>query len=182
MKIKLIFILLFSVTCLFIGCENEAAPTESIADIEDDGNMTKPLPKLVGESEAQFTLTPPTFWNGTVDFGDHGVYGLTFFSYGEPIIFGQSSHFEEEFIIYKLNSDWANNPDDIYVKGWNRGIVALANKVPEETNVNANGKIVEASGPFEGWQGRIVHLKGIVLWAKDGSGMPLASIGTIQIN
>jgi hypothetical protein len=41
MKIKLIFILLVSFTCLFIGCENEAAPTESIAAIEDDGDLEK---------------------------------------------------------------------------------------------------------------------------------------------
>jgi len=41
MKIKLIFILLFCVTCLFIGCENEAAPTESIAGTEDAGDLEK---------------------------------------------------------------------------------------------------------------------------------------------
>ena len=182
MKIKLIFIMLLSVTCLFIGCENDAAPSESIIASVDDYDLAKPLPRLVGDAQTKITFTPPTFWNGTVDFGDHGMYGLTFFSFGPPIIFGQSSHFEEEFIIYKLNSDWVNNPDDIYIKGWNKGIVALANKVPEETNVNANGKIVDASGPFEGWQNRPVHLKGIVVWAKDGSGMPAASIITVQIN
>jgi hypothetical protein len=138
-------------------------------------SLAKPAPYLICETYTGFTFTPPAYWNGTVDFGGGAIYGLTFTSNEPPMVRGQSSHFEEEFVIYKLGKEW-DDPDFVYLKGWNTGVVSNANN-----KFRANGEITEAYGPFDGWLGRKVHISGIVTNLPDGS-MPESASGTFRIN
>jgi hypothetical protein len=119
-------------------------------------------PHLTGHQVTPFTLTPPTFWNGTVDFGEDGKYGLTFVSYDPPRAYSQASPFYEDFYIYELG-----NPANVYLKGWNAGVVTYANNPPDPCKFLANGKVDEAYGPLEEWLGRNVHIRGTVYWIID---------------
>jgi hypothetical protein len=104
-----------------------------------------------------------------------GIYGLTFISPEPPMVRGQSSHFEEEFIIYELDTDW-NIQENVYLRGWNEGVVSNVNN-----KFRANGEITEAYGSFAVWLGRKVHISGIVTNLPDGS-MPESASGIFRIN
>ncbi len=112
--------------------------------------LAKPSPYLIGTTNTPFHFPPridpesglPIFWEGTIDFGEES-YGLYFISHGEPRDFSQASPFYEEFVIHDLTDE------TIYMKGWNAGVVTYANKDPEPVKFHANGKIVEAYGPFK---------------------------------
>jgi len=179
---KLNYVLLLSFILLLIsGCSED-----NILIPEESGDLTattlkgaKSSPNLTGTTDVLFTFTPPTFWNGTVDFKDEGIYGLTFISHGPPRDFSQASPFMEDFIIYELGTDWTI-PENVYIRGWNDGVVVYANKDPEPVKFLANGKIEEAYGPLEMWQGRTVHIRGLVSWMPEG--YPEAARGTLRIN
>ena len=128
---------------------------------------------------ADFTPTPPTVWNGTIDFGTVGKYSITFYSLTPPRDYSQASPFSEDFYIYKLGGDW-QNPADVYLKSHHDGVLVYANNPPDSTKFVANGKIVEAYGPFEIWQNRIYHIRGFVTWVSVG--LPKGGRGTLQIN
>ena len=186
---------------IFFGCqgENAFAPELSqtdqatvfeesalIPELDHSNKVTnslaKPAPYLIGIVNTPFSdANPPIFWKGTVDFG--GVeYGLYFVSHGVPRDFSQASPFEEEFVIHELNDE-----GNIYMKGWNAGLVTYANRFPNPVKFLSNGKVVEASGPFDGWQDRSVHIHGLVYWAFDDetglpTGLPDRAEGTFQIN
>jgi hypothetical protein len=177
---KFNYVLLLSFMLLLIaGCAKEdLAPELDQSDLVTTTlKGAKSSPNLIGTTYTPFTLTPPTFWNGTVDFGDVGTYGITFFSFPpSPRTFSQASPFKEEFIIYELG-----NPDNVYLRGWDNGVVTKANKDPEDTSIfHANGKITEASGPLEMWQGRSVHIKGEVTWV--AVGLPEFATSIFRIN
>jgi hypothetical protein len=169
---------------LFFGC------TESpfLPAAEDDLPMAqdaflksvkKPAAHLIGDTDCPFTITPPTFWNGTVDFGSQGVFGLTFFSEGAPRDYSQASPFSETWVIYEEGTDY-NDPANVVMRGWNEGVVTYANKMPDPVNFHANGRVTEAYGPFESWEGCNWHLKGIVYWVAPG--LPEKAIGQVRIN
>ena len=65
-------------------------------------------------------------------------------------------------------------------------MVTYANKVPEPVKFHANGKVDEAYGPFDWWQDRNVHIRGLVYWeiGEDGlpTGLPIEAKGTFRIN
>ena len=125
----------------------------------------KPAPKITGNILCDFSFTPPTFWNGTIEFEEGKIYGITFVSLDEHVTPGQASHFEEEFIIYEFG-----NPANIYLKGWDAGVLILSNNHPfEPSQALGNGRIDEAYGPFEGWQGYTAHFHGLVYWTTDGA-------------
>jgi hypothetical protein len=169
---------------LSFGCsENPMQPA-----LEDDPQLEqnaflksakKPAANLIGDTDCPFTLTPPTFWNGTVDFGDLGVFGLTFFSEGAPRDFSQASPFRETWVIYYNETDY-NEPANVVMRGWNEGIVTYANKMPDPVNFHANGKVTEAFGAFEAWEGCNWHIKGIVYWVAPG--LPEKAVGQVRIN
>ena len=179
MKNTILIILVFGVVQLFSNCseDNSLTPgTEQNNLVSYSLKSTaKPSPNLIGEINTAFTLTPPAFWNGTVGFGTGDIYAITFISYTPPRDYSQASPFYEDFIIYELG-----NSANVYLKGYNVGVVTLANKAPEPTKVIANGKIVEAYEPFEMWLGRHVHWDGLVYWVSIG--LPASFSGTIRLN
>ncbi len=168
---------------LFSGCseDNPLTPgSDQNGSVESSLKGTKkPLPKLIGELDCDFSFeNPPTFWNGTVDFGTYGLYNITFISYGAPRGYSQASPFEEDFIIY-LGTDWTI-PENVYMRGYNAGVVTYANKDPDPVKFLANGKVEEAYGPLEMWQGCNMHSRGVVTWIDIG--IPEGCNGTFQIN
>jgi hypothetical protein len=143
--------------------ENSLAPDFNQDDQGVSFLAKKPAANLIGAVEALFTFTPPTFWNGTVNFGEAGICGITFIS-KEGTESGRTSHFEEDFIIYELG-----NPTNIYLKGWDAGVMIVTNNYPyEPSKALGNGRIEEAYGPFEGWQGCTAHFHGLVYWTTLG--------------
>ena len=173
-----VFLLILSIS-VFFACneENVLNSTEDVSHVTT--TLEKPLTNLIGTTYCAFTFSPPTFWNGTVDFGAQGIYGLTFISLTEPREFSQASPYEENFVIYKLGSDWTN-PANVYMKGYNAGVVTFANKLPDPVKFHANGVINEAYGPFADWQDRRMHIKGLVYWID--AEIPDRAEGTLRIN
>ena len=174
-------LLLVGTLIIYFGCSENIPSTPELNQSDQVLNTLekKPLPNLIGTVVTDFTLTPPTFWNGTVDFGVIGKYSITFVSYDAPRDFSQASPFHEDLYIYRLEGDW-NNQADVYLKAYDDGVVVLANNPPDSTKFLANGKVVEANGPLEMWQDRIVHFRGFVKWVSVG--LPKEARGTIQIN
>lgn len=178
MKRFIFAVLLIGTVIIYSGCseDNPSAPDSGQTD-----RVTSTLDKLniTGTVNTDFTLTPPTFWNGTADFGDMGIYGITFVSFEPPRDYSQASPFYEEFYIYELGTNW-QDPANVYLSGWDAGVVVLANNPPDSSMFLANGKLVEAKGPFEMWQDRIVHFRGYVSWVTPG--LPESALGKISIN
>ena len=182
MKRLIIIILIMGVAIIFFSCEenNSTAPELMKGDQDIVSLDKKPAPYLVGDAIMNFTFTPPTFWNGTITFGDV-TYGITCISYDPPRDYSQASPFYEDFYIYELGTIFdLTNPTNVYMKGWEAGVVTYANKDPEPVKFHANGKIEEAYGPFEGWQGRNVHIKGLVYWVEVG--LPAYAASKFRIN
>jgi hypothetical protein len=153
--IKLLFIM--AITCLVLSCyksdiyDQVSEPVRQNADI--------PVPNLVGTMDLILSPTSETnFWNGTVDFGDYGKFSIAFFTYTPPRDFSQVYPFDEDFIIYKLETNW-NEAENIYLKGSHKGLLKLA-KTPIE--FMANGKITEAYFSLAFCKGRTYHSKGTV--------------------
>jgi len=162
-------------TFLFFSCQEQSLLSSELSDNESSPvTLAKPLPKLVGETYTPFTMTPPNFWNGTINFGDQGIYGLTFISPEFPVPHGQSSHFEEQFLIYELGSDWQIE-ENVYLRGHNVGVMSEAN-----SKFRANGEVTEAYGSFAEWQGCKVHISGEVI--NSDTGFPVAASGLFRIN
>jgi hypothetical protein len=188
MKNFSLMFLLIGTILIFLGCQEESALAPELNQNNQVTNaLAKPSPNLIGTTNTPFHFPPrldpgsglPVFWEGTIDFGEES-YGLYFISHGEPRDFSQASPFYEEFVIYDLTDE------TIHIKGWNAGVVTYANKDPEPVKFHANGKIVEAYGPFKDWQDRNIHIKGLVYWAfgEDGlpTGLPEKAEGTFRIN
>ena len=177
MKNLILILLFFGIAALYIGCsdDNPFAPKLNQSDQVANTLDKKPAPHLIGTTNTAFNFPPlpdpggselPVFWKGTIVFGED-TYGIYFLSYGEPRDYSQASPFYEEYVIHE-----DGNEENIYMKGWNSGVVTYANKMPDPVNVVANGKITEAYGPFAAWQDRTVHGSGLVYWELDVSGMP----------
>ena len=188
---KLIFVFLFfGIAMLYTGCSdnNPSAPQLTQSDQATNTLAKKSAPNLIGIANIPFNFPPlpdprgsdlPVFWKGTIDFGDE-TYGIYFLSYDAPRDYSQASPFYEDFVIHEVG-DEAN----VYVKGWNAGVVTYANKMPEPVNFLANGKITEAYGPFVEWQGCNVHGRGLVYWALENgipTGLPERAESTLRIN
>jgi hypothetical protein len=179
----LIFLVIGTVLILF-GCQGDSglAPELNQSNLETN-SLAKPSPNLIGKTNTPFNFPPlpdpggseyPVFWKGTIVFGKV-TYGLYFLSTGESRDFSQASTFFEYFFIHECG-----NEQNVYVRGWNAGVVSFANKDPEPVKFRANGKITEACGPFEEWQDRSIHIRGIVTWIDVG--LPEKAEGTFRIN
>jgi hypothetical protein len=189
---RLIFIFLVGASILiFSGCSenNTTAP-----DINQNDQVTaqfakKQSPNLIGTTYTPFHFPPlpdpagsglPIFWKGTVDFGED-TCGIYFLSHEDPRTYSQASPYYEDFVVHE-----DGNEGNVYVKGWNAGVVTYANNFPDPSQFLANGKITEAYGPFADWQGRTVHFHGLVYWALDPNGIPTGlperAEGTLRIN
>lgn len=176
---QLISALLFAgIALIYSGC-SEGNPSVPDLNQTEQGIHNFEKLSLTGTLEASFTLTPPTFWNGTVDFGSDGVYSITFISYDPPRTYSQASPFYEDFYIYELGTDWQIQ-ENVYLQGWDAGVTVFANNPPDTTKFISNGKIVEAYGPLEMWKDRSVHFRGYINWVSVG--LPESGLGTIKIN
>jgi hypothetical protein len=164
MRLSILVFLIIGATFIFFGC-SENNPSASELSQSDQVTNSLAKPHLTGTQVAPFTFTPPTFWNGTVDFGVKGKYGITYVSYENPRAYSQASPFYEDFYIYEEGTvfDW-QNPENVILKGWNAGVVTYANNPPDPCKFLANGKVEEAYGPLEEWDGRNVHIRGTVFW------------------
>ena len=183
---KNLFLIFFvvGVIIVFFGCQQESALTPELSENEQlPASFAKPLPYLTGTTDTPFNFPPlpdpggsdfPVFWKGTVVF-EKVTYGLYFLSTGAPRDFSQASPFFEYFIIHEIG-----NEQNVYLKGWNAGVVTYANKDPEPVKFHANGKITEAYGSFAAWQDRPIHIRGIVTWI--AVGLPEKAAGTFRIN
>ena len=154
------FILMFLVVAAimaFLGCSesNTTAPEISQND-QVQVSLAKPLPNLIGTTNTPFNNPPladpdgsglPIFWKGTIVFGED-TYGIYFLSHDAPRDYSQASPYYEDFVIHEVG-----NEENIYLIGWNAGVVSYANNVPDPVKFEANGKITEAYGPFTEWQG-----------------------------
>jgi hypothetical protein len=177
-------LLILGVSILLFGCsENALVPAlDDPVQLEQDAYLKgakKPAAKLVGDTYCMFTGPPPTWWNGTVDFGNGNVYGLTFISTGPPRDYSQASPFFEYWVIYYEGTDY-DVPANVLMRGWNKGVVTFANKTPEPVNFHANGRVTEAYGPLEAWAGCTWHVKGLVHWIAPGQ--PEKAVGQVRIN
>ena len=153
--IKLLFFM--AITCLVLSCNKSDIYDEAMEPVTKSAVV--PIPNLFGTMDLILSPTSETnFWNGTVDFGDYGEFSIAFFTYTPPRDFSQVYPFEEDFIIYKLGTNWTN-PENIYLKGSHKGLLKLA-KTPIE--FMANGKITEAYFSLAFCMGRPYHSKGIV--------------------
>lgn len=184
MKHCISLLLIIGVSIMFFGCsEDNLGPVpDDPAQLEQLANLKsakKPAAKLVGDTDCPFTLTPPTLWNGTVDFGDKGVFGLTFFSTGPGRDYSQASHFYETWVIYLEGTDY-NDEANVVMRGWNKGVVTYANKIPEPVNFHANGMVTEAYVPLEEWEGCNWHISGLVYWVM--LDLPEKAVGQVRIN
>ena len=191
MKRLFLAFLFTGIALLYFGCSenNPSAPGLSQSDQVTNTLAKKPAPNLIGISNTLFNFPPlpdpggstlPVFWKGTIDFGED-TYGIYFLSYGSPRGYSQASPFYEDFVIHEDGDEAI-----VYLKGWNAGVVTYANNPPEPCQFLANGKVEEAYGQFEGWQGRNVHIKGTVYWNPipiPGVGLiPEYAAGTLRIN
>jgi len=175
---NLIVLCLLGVSILFSGCYEDSMTT----DVSDElKSAKKPASSLIGAGECIFTFTPPTFWNGVVDFGDAGEYKITFISLGDgPRDFSQASPFEEDFVIYDINADWPPSESEIVLTGHHSGVLIFANKLPEPSKAIANGKVTLANSPLYEWMGCTTHFNALVNWWEPG--VPSGAVFTVRIN
>ena len=172
MKHSIIFFLIIGVAMIFWGCsENQpTSPELSQSDQVMNTMAKKPAAKLIGPMDLTFDLTrAPYYWDGTVDFGDYGVYGIRFESLGGRDV-GQAHHFIENFEIYDLITD------AVCLGGPDAGVTTLAN-----SKFRMNGVVEVVNTPFEEWLGRSVHISGLIIWGATGP-PPVAGVGTVRIN
>ncbi len=174
MKHSILTFLVIGIAMILFSCSenNPTGPEFSQSDQISTTFAKKSLAKFVGEMDLTFDfLRAPYFWQGTVDFGNNEVYGIRFESLGPPMVYGQSSHFEENFEIFELG-----NTDNVYLKGPDAGVISLKN-----SKFRANGEVTLANAPFTMWNGTNAHFNGIITeWGTDG--FPVSGNGTFRIN
>jgi hypothetical protein len=112
-------------------------------------------------------------WNGSITIGDD-VYFMEFFNIGtgkqgdqDP---GMTLHFGE---IWKIWED--EERDNLLLNGTDEGVVSLAN-----SEYRMNGVVTVAYGDFVIWEGRNVHMSGIIEWYPFGA--PHFAPGIFRIN
>jgi hypothetical protein len=152
----------------------------------------KPDPSLTGILNLQFNLGWPgpsktiPDWVGHITL-DGEEYGMAFFNIGtgKPFdaIGGNVLFFGEiwtiyESIVYEFDEDGVLTvfePGTILLNGTDEGVVSLAN-----SKYRMNGEVTEAFGDFEMWQGRNVHMSGIIVWYPFGA--PFTAPGICRFN
>ena len=174
---KKTFILLIGIAVILLTACSESAPY-----LPDDEAILKaakkPMPKLVGTTTEFISFdTPPYIFVGTIDFSASGMgtYNLAYHVLDQTIKeFANASQLTETFYIYE-GSDLPE-PGTILMSGTNSGVLIGGMKFI------TNGKVEHASGPFDGWLGRKVHVNGYVVVFDETSGAPLELTSTFRLN
>ena len=152
----------------------------------------KPQSALTGDMELYFNLgfgqataCPDIVWAGTVELNDV-LYGMAFFPTGEKNV-GKVHHFWEDWKIYDTPFDFTGGvltectPGAVVLAGNDSGVSS-----PNDT-YRMNGVVDEAFDPFEEWDGRRVHMSGVITWqvlsTPDGDVVvPETGPGTFRLN
>jgi hypothetical protein len=165
---KRLLLLLTGIALLYFGCSQNIP---SAPELNQSDQVTNSLakPHLTGTIVLTFTNTYPYFWNGTVTFGSE-TYDLRFKSLAvePPPLPPQAYVFDERFEIYDNGT--------LVLEGPNHGVVPCGND-----KFTANGKVEQANAPFEMWDGRNVHISGIITWVTPCV-EPAGATGTFRIN
>lgn len=185
-KIIFVFIVIVA-SMIFFGCQEDSALTPVLGQSDQGENSLnkKPLPHLKGYGVTMFSFAnPPFYWEGEVTFDGYGdfdgTYGIIFESLEAPRDYSQASPYAENFWLYKKGEDFTLE-ENVYLKGWVEGVVTHANNPPDDpSKFLSNGKIEEAYGKFEMWQGRNIHFRGFVHW--NPAGFPDHAEGPVRIN
>lgn len=174
---NLIILFVFGMALFMAGCsEDNLVPNDQPDIVLKSADV--PVPNIIGIMDLTFSPTSPTnLWNGTIDFGDHGKYSIAFFTLTPPRDYSQVYPFDEDFIIYKLDTDW-NDPENVVLKGSHKGLLVFANKLPEPVSLKANGKITDAFAPLVMCMERTVHSRGTVFFTTN----PYTCMAVMRIN
>ena len=175
MKRKWIFLIGLCIA-LLMGCsENASYLPDGEATLK---SANKPFSKLVGVTQEFFSpMTYPFVWVGSIDFSSNDLFGSYNFAYELLDLtqkeFSNAAFFKESFYVYE-----GENPmeGEVLLKGTNSGVFVNGKKFV------SNGIVEEASGIFEGWLGRNVHVNGYVVVFDEETGAPLELASKFQIN
>ena len=157
---------------------------------------------LYCEMDLEFNLGWPGYqteipdWVGSITI-DGTEYGMLFFAFwtGKPFdepAHGSAFFFGEIWAIYEMGdeefpvipnekaADWAkwlpaNDPEELVMWGYDEGITNMAN-----TKYHMNGNVEYAIAKFAEWEGRNVHMSGIIIWYDFGA--PQYAPGIFRIN
>ncbi len=172
---------------LLIGCSEDSflMPDDEAIMLDQNGisesslkSAKKPLPKLTGTTvEFYSPETYPFVWVGTIDFSENSNYEKYDFAY-ELLEFNQkdfanAGFFTENFYVYEGDNTLEGT---VYLRGSNSGVLIGGVKFV------SNGTVLEASGPFEGWVGRKVHVNGVAVAFDDATGAPVELSSSFRIN
>lgn len=152
---------------------------------------------LYGAMDLEFNLYWPgpqseiPDWVGTITFeGDDTEYGMAFFAIGSGKAFddflkGQVHFFEEIWIIYDYVILHTVIVGEEVIQWLEYGEVLLWGYDVGQTNVrnskyHMNGNVEQAFGTFFVYEGRNVHMNGIIEWYDFGA--PHYGPGTFRIN
>jgi hypothetical protein len=141
---------------------------------------------LIGTMDLEYNLGCPgpqdeiPDWVGTITI-DGEEYGMLFFAIGSGKAFddawkGKVHFFEEIWAIYDTDfdftdlipsgdpTDWeywlpSNDPEELVLWGYDYGQTNI-----QTSKYHMNGNVEEAAGPFTGWEGRSVHMSGVIEW------------------
>jgi hypothetical protein len=135
-------------------------------------------------------------WVGEITIGEK-TYGMLFFAFetGKPFDdpTGNSNRlfFGEIWAIYDVSKDefpdipnnnfddWDDwNPEtceDCVMYGYDAGLTNLAN-----SKYHMGGYVIYANGDFAGWEGRRVHMSGLIEWYPNGA--PYKAPGILRLN
>ncbi len=129
----------------------------------------------MGHTEEFFSpQTFPYLWVGTVafsDYNDYGVYGIGYNILEFPEGEGNAQKFSERFVIFTGDSPLTGT---ILLSGITKGIIRRGEFFL------TNGTIDEASGDFEDWMVRKVHVRGTI--ETDELGNPLRVESEFRLN
>ena len=164
----------------------------------------KPAPNLTGTMDLQYNLGWPgpqdeiPDWVGNITFdGGHTFYDMAFYCIGSGKSFvtspdslkGKIHFFEEIWVIGQINYVFDENgvlayyeEEAILCWGYDTGTTNTQN-----SRYHMNGNVEEASGFFEYYTGRSVHMSGVIVWQILGTPenpkiAPFEAPGTFRIN
>jgi hypothetical protein len=186
MKEKVSKLLLLSLTLnlilLPLGAIKAKKPLEGTMDLEFNLGWPAPQDEIPD-------------WVGTITI-DGEEYKMLFFAIGSGKAFdedpGKVHFFEEIWAIYDTDEDltllipsdsaldweyWLpeNDPEELILWGYDKGQTNLVN-----SDYHMNGNVEEAFEEFSVWEGRNVHMSGVIEWYENGA--PNFAPGTFRIN